>query len=91
MVLREPSLHIYSCFKCLMPGAAFHSEGSLPEVSERLKSLVLAGAINLAASFNILADTKSGPLASEGSTVERRKSTSSTVQRRSAGKLRFLT
>jgi len=48
---------------------------------------VTAGAIDLAVSFNILADRRSGPLALGGSTVERREVTSSSVQRRSAGKL----
>ena len=64
--------------------AVFHSLGNFPEVSDRLNSLLTAGAMDVAVAFSILADSVSGPLALDG--VERRWNTSSSVQRRSSGK-----
>ena len=65
--------------------ATFHSFGNLPKMRERLKSFVMAGAILYAVDLSILADILSGPLALEGSMVERRYVTSSTVHRRPSG------
>ena len=65
--------------------AVFHSFGNFPEVSDRLNNLVTAGAMDVAVAFSIFADIRSGPLAFDGSSVERRWITTSSVQRRSSG------
>jgi hypothetical protein len=52
--------------------ACFHCEESLPEVIDRLKSLVTIGVMEVAVYFNIFAEIPSGPLALVTSNEERK-------------------
>ena len=61
--------------------ACFQSEGSSPTLIEMLNSLVTAGVIHWAVSFNIFADKPSGPLALETSNLDKYSYTSSSLQR----------
>ena len=65
----------------------FHSMGTLPLVRDRLKRRVKEGAISVATSFSMVADTPSGPVAFLGLSDFSCLVTSGTVQSKSKGNL----
>ena len=63
----------------------FYTDGMVPVVSDKLKSLVIEGAILYAVHFSILADMPSCPLALDGSRAANKSPTSDSEQGISSG------